>query len=109
MSINIGGTPRFGGPRHLLERHGSSEEETRVSGRVLLRLVRFLGPYWFQLVVAVVLTLISSGASLLAPYLTKVAIDTNIANGDVAGLVTTALWLCQRWKLRHPGSRPVDL
>ena len=93
MSINIGGTPRFGGPRHLLERHGSSEEETRVSGRVLLRLVRFLRPYWFQLVVAVVLTLISSGASLLAPYLTKVAIDTNIGNGDIAGLVTTALWL----------------
>ena len=93
MSINIGGTTRFGGPRHLLESHGSSEQEAGVSGRVLLRLMRFAKPYWLQLTVAVVLTLISSGASLLAPYLTKVAIDTNIASGDLAGLVTTVLWL----------------
>ena len=34
-----------------------------------------------------------SGANLLAPYLTKVAIDDNIASGDVRGLMTTALLL----------------
>jgi len=93
MGINIGGSTRFGGPGHLLESLGSHDERGRVSGRVLLRLTRFLRPYRPQIALAVVLMLISSGAGLLAPYLTKVALDTNIASGDTRGLVVTALWL----------------
>lgn len=93
MGINIGGSTRFGGPGHLLESLGSHDERGRVSGRVLLRLTRFLRPYRPQIALAVVLMLISAGAGLLAPYLIKVALDTNIASGDTSGLVVTALWL----------------
>jgi len=37
--------------------------------------------------------LVASGAGVLAPYLTKVAIDENIASGDVRGLVVTSALL----------------
>jgi ATP-binding cassette subfamily B multidrug efflux pump len=93
MGINIGGSARFGGPGYMLESFGSRDERGRISGRVLLRLTRFLKPYWRQIALSVLFMLISSGASLLAPYLTKVAIDTNIASGDSRGLIATSLWL----------------
>jgi len=93
MGINIGGTPRVGGPGHMLHSMGSKDERGRISGRVLLRLLRFLKPYWLQVTIAGVLMLTSSAASLAAPYLTKVAIDTNIAAGDIQGLIVTSLWL----------------
>ncbi|MCJ7737167.1 MAG: ABC transporter ATP-binding protein, partial [Anaerolineae bacterium] len=72
---------------------GSKDERGRISGRILLRLLTFLKPYWLQVVFAGVLMLTSSAASLVAPYLIKVAIDTNIASGDARGLVVTSLWL----------------
>ncbi len=93
MSINIGGSPRYGGPGHMLRSHGSADERGEISGRVLFRLMRFLAPHWPQIAVALVLMLASSGAGLLAPYLIKVAIDTNIASGDTRGLVVTSAWL----------------
>ena len=93
MGINIGGTARVGGPGHLLHSLGSKDERGRVSGRVLFRLMRFLRPHWLQIAFAMVLMLASSGAGLLAPYLTKVAIDTNIASGDINGLIVTSLGL----------------
>jgi ABC-type multidrug transport system fused ATPase/permease subunit len=42
---------------------------------------------------ATLLMFASSGAGLLAPYLTKVAIDQNIASGDTRGLLITSLKL----------------
>jgi len=93
VSINIGGSARFGGPGHLLHSLGSRDERGKISSRVLLRLMRFLRPYGLQIVLAIVLMLASSGAGLLAPYLTKVAIDANIATGDTRGLVITSLEL----------------
>ena len=93
MSINIGGTTTYGGPGHLLRGHGAGDEHETISGRTLVRLTRFLLPYWPQVALALVLMVASSGASLLAPYLTKVAIDTNIGSGDVRGLVVTSVAL----------------
>jgi len=90
MSISIGGTPHGRGPGHMLHSMGSGEDRTKISGRVLLRLTTFVLPYWRQLVLALVLMFASSGAGLLAPYLTKVAIDTNIGSSDMHGLVATA-------------------
>jgi ABC-type multidrug transport system fused ATPase/permease subunit len=77
----------------MLRQLGGHDERGKISGRVLLRLSRFLRPYWFQIALAMVLMLVSSGAGLLAPYLTKVAIDRDIASGDMAGLLRTSLWL----------------
>jgi len=93
VGLNIGGTPQMGGPGHMLHSLGSKDERGKISGRVLLRLLRFLKPYWPQMALAIVLMLVSSAAGLLAPYLTKVAIDTNIASGDTHGLLITSLWL----------------
>jgi ATP-binding cassette subfamily B multidrug efflux pump len=93
MSISLGGTGLGQGPMGVLHSLGSREGEGRISGRVLLRLLRFVRPYWARMGVAAVLMLASSGANLLAPYLTKVAIDRHIAAGNVPGLVTTAVLL----------------
>ena len=93
MSINIGGSTRFGGPGYMLRSQGAQDERGRIKGRVLLRLLRFVKPFWSQVSLALLLMLASSGASLLAPYLTKVAIDTDIAAGDIRGLVATSLCL----------------
>jgi ABC-type multidrug transport system fused ATPase/permease subunit len=92
MGISIGSMGSHG-PGHALHSLGSKEEGGKISGRVLLQLMRFVTPYWRQMAAAAALMLISSGAGLLAPYLTKVAIDQNIASGDIHGLVRTSIWL----------------
>jgi ABC-type multidrug transport system fused ATPase/permease subunit len=93
MGISVGGSATTFGPGHLLRSLGSKDERGNISGRVLLRLTRFLRPFWLQMIVAGALMLASSGAVLLAPFLTKVAIDENIAAGDMRGLVITSLQL----------------
>ena len=87
MGFSIGGGMSHGGPGHMLHHMGSREAKGHISGRVLLRLLRFVRPYWPQMLAAMVLMLIASGAGVLAPYLTKVAIDENIADKDVSGLI----------------------
>lgn len=81
------------GPGGTLRHFGSKEGKGRISGRVLLQLLRFVRPYWMQMCAAALLVLAASGAGVLAPYLTKVAIDENIASGDVRGLIVTSAML----------------
>jgi len=81
------------GPGHMLHHLGAAEGKGRISGRVLLRLLRFVQPYRLQMLAATALMFLSSGASLYAPYLSKVAIDENIATGDVPGLIRTSALL----------------
>ena len=89
MGISIGASGMHG-PGGTLRRFGSKEGKGEISGRVLLRLLGFVRPYWLQMLVATGLMFLSSAASLYVPYLTKVAIDENIAAGDVPGLVRTS-------------------
>jgi ATP-binding cassette subfamily B multidrug efflux pump len=93
MSINIGGSAVSPGPGGTLHSFGSKEGQGKISGRILFRLMRLVKPHWLQLCAATGLMLVSSGADLLIPYLTKVAIDDNIASADVRGLGITSLWL----------------
>jgi ABC-type multidrug transport system fused ATPase/permease subunit len=93
MGISIGAGGAMHGPGGTLRRFGSKEGKGRISGRVLLQLLRFVRPYWLQMCAAALLMLIASGAGVLAPYLTKVAIDENIASGDVRGLIVTSAML----------------
>jgi ABC-type multidrug transport system fused ATPase/permease subunit len=93
MSINIGGSAVTGGPGGALHSFGSKEASGRISGRVLVQLLSFVKPYWRRMLVAALFMLVTSGAELLAPYLTKVAIDEHIAVGDAPGLMRTTLWL----------------
>jgi ABC-type multidrug transport system fused ATPase/permease subunit len=93
MGISIGGGGFAHGPGGMLRDYGSKETEGRISGRVLLRLLRFVVPYWPRMLAATALMLISTGGSLLAPYLIKVAIDDNIASRDVRGLIVSTVWI----------------
>ena len=55
-------------------------------GRLMRRLMRYLKPYWPQVIFAVIITIAYSGMGPLRPYLTKIAIDNYIQRGDAAGL-----------------------
>ncbi len=81
-----------GGPRGLLHAMGG-QEDGKIQGRVLLRLFRFVLPYWPRLVAAVFLMFVTTAAGLLVPYLTRVIIDVNIVQRDLDGLWRNGIWL----------------
>jgi ATP-binding cassette, subfamily B, multidrug efflux pump len=93
MSFSIGTTSMGGGPRGLLRRLGQEDEEgaRAFDLRIIARLTVFLRPYWRSMVVAFLLMVVSSVLGLIVPYLTKVAVDDYIANGNLAGLDQIAL------------------
>ncbi|HNS71862.1 MAG TPA: ABC transporter ATP-binding protein [bacterium] len=55
------------------------------------RLLGYLYPYRWMVLLAVIILLLGSVAELLLPYLTKVAIDRYIARKELAGLARLAL------------------
>ena len=54
--------------------------------RLMRRLLHYLKPYWFQVVIAVIITIAYSGMGPVQPYLTKIAIDSYIESGNASGL-----------------------
>ncbi len=54
--------------------------------RLMRRLLRYLRPYWRQVLVALVAIVCSSILQLAQPYLMKVAIDDYIAAGNLEGM-----------------------
>jgi ATP-binding cassette subfamily B multidrug efflux pump len=91
MSFSIGASSSDMGPGRMLRTFGKDSADEKVDRRVIARLLLFLRPHWQRMVVAFLFMLIASGLSLAAPYLTKIAIDQYIAQGDATGLVRTAL------------------
>jgi ATP-binding cassette subfamily B protein len=66
-----------------------SHQEEEVLGkaydsRLMKRLLRYLVPYKWQTITAIVAILFKAGADVLGPYLTKVAIDKYLANSQAA-------------------------
>ena len=59
--------------------------------RLMKRLLTFLRPYKWNVVIAIILLLLIAFADLAGPFLTKVAIDKYIALGDLNGLAKIAL------------------
>jgi ABC-type multidrug transport system fused ATPase/permease subunit len=57
------------------------------SWRLVKRLLGFLRPFRARIALMWLFTLVEAGASILMPYLMKIAIDSNIAKGDVPGLL----------------------
>jgi ABC-type multidrug transport system fused ATPase/permease subunit len=86
-----GGMPS-GGPRGLLHSFGD-QEETKIKGKVLVRLLKFVVPHWKRLLLAMLFMLVTTGGGLLIPYLTRNIIDIHIATGDWDGLVRTGVTL----------------
>lgn len=60
--------------------------------RLMARILRYLQPYWKLLTVSFTFLMLQTGSQLLGPYITKVAVDGYIANGDMAGLDRMALF-----------------
>jgi ATP-binding cassette subfamily B protein len=54
--------------------------------RLMMRILRYLRPYWKLLAVSLSFLLLHTGTQLLGPYITKVAIDRYIASQDIHGL-----------------------
>src|SRR3954464_3266053 len=85
--------------------------------RLMRRLLQYLRPYWRQVALAFVTIIVSSVASLIQPYLIKVAIDRYISQRRMAGLDgLAALYLTvlaasfaaeyvQTWTLQLTGQR----
>jgi len=78
--------PGSGGPI------GSAQRDEN-SGRTFRRILGYLAPWRFQLVVAAVLVVVSSVAALLAPWIQGLAIDNYIAERDRVGLRSIVLVL----------------
>ncbi len=97
MSFSIGTSAPRMGPGGVLESFGAKPEGRAFDRRIALRLLGFLRPYWRQMAGALTLMLATSALSLATPYLVKVAIDVNIAQGDLPGLTRTALLIAAVW------------
>ncbi len=85
-------TPSMG-PRHALDTFGGKEPEGGevLNRRVIVRMLGFLRPHRWKMLAAFCLMLVESAMTLAIPYLLKVAIDQNIAIGDLHGLQQTAV------------------
>ncbi len=64
-----------------------NKEKSNLDIGLISRLFTFLKPYTKYLYFALSLTIIISAISPLRPYLTKIAIDSYIANSDMSGLI----------------------
>lgn len=60
---------------------------------LMKRLLHYVKPYKKYVFIAITLNILVAALGPLRPYLTKIAIDTNIANKDYSGLITICLSL----------------
>jgi ATP-binding cassette subfamily B protein len=69
----------------MTPRAGFHEEEAlgkAYDARLMRRLLRYLAPYWWLVVLAVMILAAASGLEIVGPWLTKVALDDAIPQGD---------------------------
>jgi ATP-binding cassette subfamily B protein len=59
--------------------------------RLMKRLIKYLKPYKWHVVLGILLSVIVSGMEAVRPWFTKYAVDINIANNDKQGLLITAI------------------
>ncbi len=93
MSFSIGPATPGMGPRSALDHFGSTGQQGGevYNPKVVGRMLAFLRPHRWKMFIALLLTLIESGLTLLSPYLIKIAIDQYITPKDQQGLITIAL------------------
>ncbi|MBM2845890.1 MAG: transporter-like protein, partial [Bacteroidetes bacterium] len=61
-------------------------------GTLMRRLLKYLRPYKWQVVLGILLSIAVSAMEAVRPYFTKIAVDENIAQGDRYGLLMTTLF-----------------
>lgn len=94
MSFSIGTSGVNMGPRGALEGFGDDSVGRAFDRDVVVQLMRYLRPHWLQMAASLILMVIATLLTLATPYLIKVAIDSNISQGDLPGLTWTALLIC---------------
>lgn len=94
MSFSIGSSSPGMGPRTVLENFGGNQREGEMFNRdVVKRMLLYLKPYRWRMGLALFLTILESGLTLLSPYLLKEATDSFILKGNFPGLVRIAIYL----------------
>jgi ATP-binding cassette, subfamily B, multidrug efflux pump len=94
MSFSIGSTSPGMGPRGALDIFGNERLEKGgevFNRRVVGRMLTYLRPHRWKMLLAFVLVIIETGITLLLPYLLSLAIDDHISVGDFNGLTRIAL------------------
>ena len=81
------------GPRGMLSSFASEHDGVAFDPHVTRRLLGFVRPYAGRMLVAFAFTVLVTALSLLAPYLLKVLVDTDIAGRDTDGILRTAAYL----------------
>ena len=69
-------------------------------GKLMKRLLHYLRPYKWYVVLGIVLSMVVSALEAVRPYFTKIAVDVNIKNHDEHGLLITALMFLSVLTLR---------
>lgn len=88
--IGIGGSSYMGGPKGLLNAFGD-QEEGKIRGSILLRLMHFVAPYKLQLLAAGALMLVTTAGGLLVPFMMRNIIDVQIAGRNFQGLINDGI------------------
>lgn len=82
---------------------------TPFSWKYCKRLLSYVVPYKKEMIITLIVMLLSSVATLLGPYLVKIAMDTNIPNKDVKGLIMVCILffstvvvsaLCMKYRIK---------
>ena len=92
------------GPRGALHSFGKEESGQLFNQRVVVRMLAYLKPYGRYMLLATFFMLITTGLTLLVPYLMKIAIDETIAQGDTAGLIRIASYIAGAFVLLYVAS-----
>ncbi len=77
-------------PHHNFQDELAQEEEIlgkAYDARLMRRIMKYLQPYKWQVIGAVVITILMSALGPLRPYLIKLAIDDHILKNDTPGLI----------------------
>ncbi len=83
MGFSIGSAGGgMGGPRSMIHRFGDKVEGSSFNLQVVLRLLKYVRPYWWKMVIAFGAMISASALTLILPLLVRTAIDGPIAEGD---------------------------
>lgn len=95
MSFSIGPVSPGIGPRSALDHFGSAGQKGGevYNPKVVTRMLAYLSPHRGKMFIALILTLIDSGLTILSPFLVKIAIDQYITPKDFQGLFNISLWI----------------
>ncbi len=87
-------------------RYFEDEEVQEISSRTLRRILVYLKPYKWKVILAIGLVLVAAVASQIGPLLVRTAIDVHMPSGNVGGIVFVsavfaALLIGSAYALRH--------